>query len=142
MDIGTEVGRDKLIELARDALSKAYSPYSRVSVGAALVAASGKIYTGCNVENVSFGLTNCAERTAVFKGVSEEGETFKILAIAIVANRNGSRFPISPCGACRQVLLEFGQSSGSLCFFLNSDDVVMARSFIELLPDAFILPTE
>jgi cytidine deaminase len=142
MHIGTEVGRDKLIELARDALSKAYSPYSRVSVGAALVAASGKIYTGCNVENVSFGLTNCAERTAVFKGVSEEGESFKIAAIAIVANRDGARFSISPCGACRQVLLEFAQSSGSLCFFLNSDDVLVTKSLTELLPDAFILPTK
>jgi cytidine deaminase len=74
--------------------------------------------------------------------VSEEGEGFKIVAIAIVANRDGSRFSISPCGACRQVLLEFAQSSGSLCFFLNSDDVLVTKSLTELLPDAFILPTK
>ena len=93
--------RDKLIALAQDARHKAYAPYSHYQVGAALLAEDGTIYTGCNVENSSYGGTICAERTAVVKGVSEGAQRFT--AIAIVTP-NG----VSPCGICRQVLYEFG----------------------------------
>lgn len=91
--------KEKLIDGAIEARKKSYSPYSRYPVGAAVIAGSGKMYTGCNIENSSFGLTNCAERTAIFKAVSE-GEK-RILAIAIAAKAS------APCGACRQVLSEF-----------------------------------
>ena len=128
---------ETLIGQAREALSNAYSPYSHVRVGAALISTSGKIYTGCNVENMSYGLTNCAERTAVFKGVSEEGEGFKIIAIAVVAEKEGAPFPIPPCGACRQVLLEFAQSSASQCFFVGKNGALVTWQIADLLPEAF-----
>lgn len=90
-----------LLSKAREAREYAYTPYSKFKVGAALLAKSGKIYTGCNIENASFGLTNCAERTAMFKAVSEGEKEFEAIAIAA-----GSTEPW-PCGACRQVLSEF-----------------------------------
>lgn len=92
----------KLIDRAAVAREKAYSPYSHFSVGAALLCEGGAIYEGCNIENASYGLTNCAERTAIFKAVSEGHTKFK--AIAVVADTEG---PCSPCGACRQVISEF-----------------------------------
>ena len=91
-----------LMNEAKDASKNSYSPFSRFAVGAAVLASSGKIYKGCNVENSSFGLTNCAERTAIFKAVSE-GER-EILAVAIYSPNSDSCYP---CGACRQVLYEF-----------------------------------
>ena len=93
--------REKLVTLAQDARQKAYAPYSHYQVGAALLAEDGTIFTGCNVENSSYGGTICAERTAVVKAVSEGAQHFT--AIAIVTP-NG----VSPCGICRQVLYEFG----------------------------------
>ena len=94
--------KQKYIEEATKMLSKAYIPYSKFPVGAALVTKDGKIYTGCNIENASYGLCNCAERTAIFKAVSEGERDFKHLVIT--GNTDG---PISPCGACRQVIAEF-----------------------------------
>jgi len=96
------VSPGELVALAREARKKAYAPYSNFAVGAALLAKSGKIYTACNVENVSYGLSVCAERAAVFKAVSEGDREFE--AIAVVTEDG-----ISPCGACRQVLREFGE---------------------------------
>ncbi len=96
----TEKERDALIQAAHAMRSKAYVPYSNFTVGAALLTADGRIVTGCNVENVSYGLTICAERTAVTKMVSE-GE--RVITAVAVASENG----VSPCGACRQVLAEF-----------------------------------
>ena len=93
----------ELINKAKEAKKYAYDPYSKFEVGAALETESGKIYTGCNVENSSFGLSMCAERVAIFKAVSD-GET-KFKRIAIVAD---TKDPVSPCGACRQVMSEFG----------------------------------
>lgn len=94
----------QLADAAIAARLKAYAPYSRYKVGAAVLGADGKIYTGCNIENASFGLTNCAERTAIFKMVSEGCLTFTALAVV-----GGSEGPgtSGPCGACRQVISEF-----------------------------------
>lgn len=91
----------ELIRLAREARQRAYAPYSDFKVGAALLAASGGVYTGCNVENISYGLTACAERVALVKAVSEGEREFQ--AIAVVTEGG-----VSPCGACRQALSEFG----------------------------------
>ena len=93
---------DKLIEAAREAMDHAHAPYSGYKVGAALLCADGTVFTGCNVENASYGLTNCAERTAIFSAVAA-GRT-KFSAIAIAAGTDPAPFP---CGACRQVLAEF-----------------------------------
>ena len=94
--------KKKYIEEANKMLSKAYIPYSKFPDGAALVTKEGKIYTGCNIENASYGLCNCAERTAIFKAVSEGERDFSYLVIT--GETDG---PISPCGACRQVIAEF-----------------------------------
>ena len=92
----------KLINRAVVARDKTYSPYPHFGVGAALLCEDGTIYEGCNIENASYGLTNCAERTAIFKAVSEGQTKFK--ALAVVADTEG---PCAPCGACRQVISEF-----------------------------------
>jgi cytidine deaminase len=93
---------DELIETARQALGHAHAPYSGYRVGAALLCADGTVFTGCNVENASYGLTNCAERTAVFSAITAGQTTFSAIAIASC----GDPAPF-PCGACRQVLAEF-----------------------------------
>ncbi len=93
---------DTLIQQARQVRERAYAPYSKFAVGAALVTKSGKVFTGCNVENLSFGLTICAERNAVAAAVAAGEREFA--AIAITAD---SKTPVTPCGACRQVLSEF-----------------------------------
>ena len=98
----TEQEIQKLIDRAIVAREKTYSPYSHFGVGAVLVCEDGSIYEGCNIENASYGLTNCAERTAIFKAVSEGHTKFK--ALAVVADTEG---PCAPCGACRQVMGEF-----------------------------------
>src|SRR5512133_444566 len=97
--------QNRLLELAALAQERAYAPYSNFFVGAAVLTESGNVYTGCNVENASYGLTNCAERTAIFKAVAEEGRAVKIRAIAVT---NAQNVACSPCGACRQVIYEFG----------------------------------
>ncbi|MGX7014291.1 cytidine deaminase [Vagococcus silagei] len=123
---------NRWIEIAREALQKAYVPYSEFPVGAALVASDGKVYTGCNIENASFGLTNCAERTAIFKAVSEGVTEFQHL---VVIGR--TKEPISPCGACRQVLVEFCSPDMpvTLC---NLDGKVKETTIKELLPYSFV----
>ena len=97
-----ELEIQNLINRAIEARENAYCPYSHFAVGAALLCEDGTIYEGCNIENASYGLTNCAERTAIFKAVSEGHTTFK--ALAVVADTEG---PCAPCGACRQVISEF-----------------------------------
>lgn len=95
-----------LFELAIKASENSYSPYSHFRVGAALLTENGKIYTGCNVENASYSMTNCAERTAIFKAVSDGAIKFR--AIAVAGSRNSDfSIPCTPCGACLQVLSEF-----------------------------------
>ena len=98
----TELETQKLMDCAIKARENAYSPYSHFAVGAALLCEDGTLFEGCNIENASYGLTNCAERTAIFKAVSEGHVTFK--ALAVVADTEG---PCAPCGACRQVMAEF-----------------------------------
>ena len=98
----TELEIQKLMDCAIKARENAYSPYSHFAVGAALLCEDGTLYEGCNIENVSYGLTNCAERTAIFKAVSEGHIKFK--ALAVVADTEG---PCARCGACRQVMAEF-----------------------------------
>ena len=98
--------KEQLATMAKGAMEQAYSPYSGYKVGAALLCKDGSVYTGCNVENASFSATNCAERTAFFKAVSEGETEFAMLAIA--GGKNGKlQGEVPPCGVCRQVLSEF-----------------------------------
>ena len=122
--------KEKLIEMAKKARDNAYAPYSNFKVGAALLTEDGEIFTGANVENASYGLSICAERVAVFKAVSEGKRKFK--AIAVVAD---TEKPTPPCGACRQVLAEFGDLEVIMAN-LKGDVKVMKLS--ELLPEAFM----
>ncbi len=118
----------ELVDLARKARKRAYTPYSHYKVGAALLGKSGTVYTGCNVENASYGHTVCAERTAVLKAVSE-GET-EFEAIAVVTRNGGS-----PCGACRQVLSEF--SPELIIYIADTDGEYRTTTLKKLLPDSF-----
>jgi cytidine deaminase len=125
----------KLIQAAREAREGAYAPYSGFKVGAALLTKKGTIFTGCNVENASYGLSICAERTAVFKAVCA-GET-DFVALALFT---GLEEPSSPCGACRQVLAEF--SPGVKVIMVGKNDRVREASLGELLPLTFQLTTK
>ena len=128
-----------LITEADKARKYAYAPYSNFLVGAALVVPSGRIFTGCNVENSSYGLTNCAERTAVFKAISE-GQRH-IDAIAIVGGPLAGEMEYAyPCGACRQVLAEFLPESGDIDIFVaKSLEDYKKFKLSELLPKSFSL---
>jgi len=121
-----------LLGQARDAARNSYSPYSGFRVGAALRLASGGVVTGTNVENVSYGLTMCAERSALVRAVSEFGPTIRITAIA-VANLNNAASP--PCGACRQMLAEFALPDAPVVF--PAADGLRVMSFSDVLPLAF-----
>lgn len=121
--------REKLIATALAAREWAYAPYSGYKVGAALLTASGKIYDGTNVENAAYPLSICAERVAVFKAVSEGERQFKAIA---VATQNGG----APCGACRQVLSEFGRDTIVL-IIADEGKVTQETSVADLLPKAF-----
>lgn len=122
---------DELIAAARAVREKAYAPYSRFQVGAALRTASGRVFCGCNVENLSFGLTICAERAAVCAAVAA-GET-KFEAIVVVAD---SVQPVTPCGACRQVLAEFSNDGGLKICSVNLQGKRYEATIGELLPRA------
>ncbi len=119
----------KLIQAAKSGRECAYVPYSNFKVGAAVLTKNGKIYTGCNVENASYGLSNCAERTAIFKAVSEGYQ--ELTAIAIVAD---TVKPVAPCGACRQVMSEFGISKVIMSNLQEEEYIVTLE---ELLPYSF-----
>lgn len=120
-----------LMKEAVDVRSKAYVPYSKFPVGAALLTADGKVYKGVNIENAGYSMTNCAERTAVFKAVSEGDKNFTALAVA--ADTEG---PVSPCGACRQVLAEFCAPDMPV-YLTNLKGDVQETTISELLPGAF-----
>ena len=126
---------ETLIEKAFSMLDYAYVPYSRYTVGAALLAKNGKIYTGCNIENVTFGATNCAERTAVFKAVSEGVKEFKAIAVVGGPQKKITGF-CTPCGICRQVLREF--CDGDFIFILaKSKTEYRLMTMNEILPESF-----
>ncbi len=122
----------ELASCARKAMDTAYVPYSKFRVGAALLTASGKVYTGCNVEIASFGATNCAERTAIFKAVSEEGR-INIDKIAIASDDEDY---IYPCGICRQVMAEFADDDMELICTKKNGEYKKIR-LGDLLPNAF-----
>ncbi len=126
------ITNEALIEQARQAMANAYVPYSKFHVGAALLTKTGSVYTGCNVEIASFGATNCAERTAVWKAVSEEGR-LEIERIAIVSDDPGY---IYPCGICRQVLAEFADDEMQIIATNKSGEYRVVR-FGDILPNAF-----
>ena len=124
----------ELIQCAIEARKMSYSPYSNFRVGAALVGKSGKIYTGCNVENAGYSPTNCAERTAIFKAVSEGEREFT--AIAIVGGKGEDLAQLcAPCGVCRQVLAEFCDKDFRIV--LGTPDNVQVYTLAELLPLSF-----
>lgn len=126
----------ELMRLALEARKKAYAPYSHYAVGAALCTGGGRVYTGCNIENASYGATNCAERTAFFKAVSEGERQFA--AIAIAGGREGEE-PTEyafPCGICRQVMAEFCEGEFRILVGKTAED---RKEFLlkELLPSSF-----
>lgn len=128
------IATEQLQSAARKAAENAYAPYSGFRVGAALLFDDGFIATGCNVENVSYGLTICAERDALFGAVAQRGAGHKIVAIA-VTNLNAA--PSPPCGACRQVLAEFVSPNAVISF--PGDNGLELRPFAEIFPFAFHL---
>ncbi len=122
----------ELIQQALKAREQAYTPYSRFPVGAAVLTEDGHYFLGCNIENASYGLTNCAERTAIFKAVSEGFRNFQ--GLAVVAD---TKSPISPCGACRQVLAEFCAPNMKV-WLANLNGEIIQTSVSQLLPNAFL----
>ncbi len=126
-----------LLALAQKAALEAYAPYSKFQVGCALQTVNGGIYTGCNVENASYGLTICAERNALFHAVAEEGAHMRVARLFVICL--GHEFP--PCGACRQVIAEFSLPDGSTEVTYLSAGKPVTRTIAELLPGAFIIPS-
>lgn len=123
--------REKMLTLAYEAMEKAYTPYSHFQVGACLRGKSGKYYLGCNIENVSYTPTNCAERTAVFKAVSEGEREFSSIVIVCSGKK-----PASPCGVCRQVLREFCAEDMPVVF-ADAERNYIESTLGELLPHSF-----
>lgn len=123
---------EMLIKEALDARKRAYTPYSKFNVGAAVLTEEGKIYSGCNIENASYGATNCAERTAIFKAVSEGSR--KITAVAVVGDLNSFTYP---CGICRQVIVEFALDQNiDIILAKNTKEFIVVK-LKEILPGAF-----
>lgn len=123
----------RLLQAAKKVMKNAHAPYSKFRVGAAVLLSNGKIFSGCNVENASYGMTNCAERTAIFSAVAELGPKIEITAVTVV---NDHGVPCSPCGACRQVIYEFGPNA--TVFFQGAEGPKQAH-ITELLPEGFRL---
>jgi len=123
--------REKLEQAAIHVMRNAHAPYSNFRVGAAVLLTNGEIFSGCNVENASYGMSNCAERTAIFSAVAQLGPKIEIQAVAVVNDRG---IPCSPCGACRQVIYEFGPDA--VVFFQGSAGSKQAH-ITELLPEGF-----
>lgn len=126
--------REQLLSSARDALKRSYARYSNFRVGAAVLTDQGEIFTGCNVENASYGLTNCAERSAIFTAVQEtKAARLFIRAVAVVT---ADDVPCSPCGACRQVIFEFGENATVI---FKGQKGYQEMSINDLLPESFRL---
>ncbi len=124
----------ELLALAAKARERSYSPYSGFRVGAALLAASGKVYLGCNIENAAYTPTNCAERTAFFKAISEGEREF--VSIAVVGGKNGISEPSYPCGVCRQVMAEFCDPDSFIIYVADGEGYRM-HTLSELLKFCF-----
>ncbi|MGM0409491.1 MAG: cytidine deaminase [Bacillota bacterium] len=122
--------KNKMLKMAKEVKKNAYVPYSNFPLAAVLLTKEGEFFTGVNIENASFGLTNCAERTAIFKAVSEGYKNFEALLLY-----GGKNKTITPCGACRQVINEYGDDIEVIMVNENGDEVSMLSS--ELLPGAF-----
>ena len=128
----TPARQNELLAAATLAYEHAYAPYSNFRVGAAVLLESGEVFAGCNVENASYGLTNCAERTAIFSAVAARGgKHVRIRAVAVVNDREVA---CSPCGACRQVISEFGPDAD--IFYLGPNGI-QSKSMRQMLPDCF-----
>jgi len=125
--------RSKLEQAAKKVMKNAHAPYSNFHVGAAILLTNGRVFSGCNVENASYGMTNCAERTAIFSAVAELGPKIEIEAVAVT---NDHGVACSPCGACRQVIYEFGPNA--TIFFQGARGPKQAH-ITELLPEGFRL---
>jgi cytidine deaminase len=125
--------REELEQAASKVMKNAHAPYSNFHVGAAILLTNGKIFTGCNVENASYGMTNCAERTAIFSAVAQLGPKIEIKAVAVTNDRGVA---CSPCGACRQVIFEFGPNA--TIYFQSASGPKQAH-ITELLPEGFRL---
>lgn len=126
----------ELIDLAIEARNNAYTPYSDFKVGAALLSKEGKVYKGCNIENAAYTPTNCAERTAFFKAVSEGATDFKAIAIVGGYDKDGLKF-CPPCGVCRQVMMEFCESDKFRILLLDEDDEIKSYLLKDILPFGF-----
>jgi cytidine deaminase len=127
----TAAQRELLLAKAKEVCAKAYAPYSKFHVGAAVLTVAGNMYLGVNVENASYGLTNCAERSAIFTAATAEGAAMKLVAVAVWTDPEG---PCSPCGACRQVIHEFGRDC---VVFYQGKGTVDEKRASELLPAGF-----
>ena len=125
--------RARLLRAARKAMKNAYAPFSHFKVGAAILTSKEDIFAGCNVENSSYGMTNCAERTAIFSAIAAKGPGLEIVAVAVT---NAQNVPCSPCGACRQVIYEFGPQA---VVFYQGKHGDAESSIAELLPEGFRL---
>ena len=133
---GCEMEDQELIKAAIEAREYAYAPYSKFKVGAALLGKSGKLYTGCNIENAAYGPSNCAERTAFFKAVSEGEHAFD--AIAIIGGYDGQVDGYAfPCGVCRQVMMEFCHPKSFEIITAKSEQDYKKYSLEQLLPEGF-----
>src|SRR5580692_7414527 len=124
---------ERLLAAARKAMKQAYAPYSQFKVGAAMLTSKGEVFSGCNVENASYGLSNCAERTTIFAAIAQSGPGLDLRAIAVV---NDQGVPCSPCGACRQVIYEFGPDA---TVYFQSAKGWKESHITELLPEGFRL---
>lgn len=130
------ISHDDLLKAAQEASERAYAPFSKFFVGAAILTSDGKLFTGCNVENSSYGLTNCAERTAIFSAIAARTDQKKLdLAAVAVVNRDG--IPCAPCGACRQVIYEFGPRA--IIIYRARSGQITETPIAELLPEGFRL---
>lgn len=123
--------KKQLVEEAKKARTYAYVPYSNFAVGAALLTEDGKVYRGCNIENAAYGMANCAERTALFKAISEGDKNFSMIAVIADSDR-----PVPPCGACRQVMAELCPSDMKV-ILTNLKGETLETTVGELLPGAF-----
>ncbi len=130
-------GAKELIDLALRAREGAYAPYSDFLVGAALECADGRVFTGCNIENAAYSVCNCAERTALFKAVSEGARDFVQIAIVGGKRAEGAAQICAPCGVCRQALLEFCDAGDFLVHLGAADGACVTYRLSDLLPAAF-----